>query len=277
MNNCKDYAMEKKIELKTKVEELATRKKTPVLTIFQVGDNPSSNSYIKGKMSDCREVGIYTYHRVFPESVTTQELVEAITYSHRHSSGIIVQLPLPEHINLAEVHEAIYPDYDVDGFRKDSFFTPCTPRGVIDYLKYENFDFQGKVACVIGRSDIVGKPLRELLLAEDMTVITCHSKTPKVTMQRMIESADIVFIAINPIEYFDEDWFHALDGKHIIDIGLGLNENNKLRGNIKKEVKDQLIKDNPHRIIVSGIGGVGLLTRVTLLDAVVQAESIKIH
>lgn len=93
----------------------------------------------------------------------------------------------------------------------------------------------------------------------------------------MIESADIVFTAINPIEYFDEDWFHTLDGKHIIDIGLGFNENNKLRGNIKKEVKDQLIKDNPHRIIVSGIGGVGLLTRVTLLDAVVQAESMKIY
>lgn len=277
MNNCKDYAIEKKIELKTKVEELVARKKTPVLTIFQVGDNPSSNSYIKGKMNDCREVGIYAYHRVFPESVTTQELVEAITHSHRHSSGIIVQLPLPEHINLAEIHKTIYPDYDVDGFRKDSFFTPCTPRGVIDYLKYENFDFQGKVACVIGRSDIVGKPLRELLLAEDMTVITCHSKTPKETMRQMIKSADIVFTAINPIEYFDEDWFHTLDGKHIIDIGLGFNENNKLRGNIKKEVKDQLIKDNPHKIIVSGIGGVGLLTRVTLLDAVVQAESMKIH
>ena len=277
MNNCKDYAIEKKMELQTKVEELVISKRAPVLTIFQVGNNPSSNSYIKGKMDDCVEVGIHAHHQTFPESVTTQELVEAITHSHSYSSGIIVQLPLPEHIDLAAIHKAIYPDYDVDGFRKDSYFTPCTPQGVIDYLKYENFDFQGKVACVIGRSDIVGKPLRELLLAEDMTVITCHSKTPKVTMSQMIESADIVFTAINPIEYFDEDWFHVLDGKHIIDIGLGFNENNKLRGNIKKEVKDQLIKDNPHKIIVSGIGGVGLLTRVTLLDAVVQAESIKIH
>lgn len=269
MNRCKEFSENMKNLIKTKVEEKDT---IPMLTIIQIGDNPSSNSYIKGKVADCQEVGIIPNHKRFSEDITTAELVQEIELADAYSDGVIVQLPLPKHIDIETVQNAVSSGHDVDGFGILSHFKPCTPAGVIRYLEYEDFDFKGKIACVIGRSDIVGRPLAEMLLEKDMTVIICHSKTPRETMMQMVESADIVFTAINPIEFFDEEWFDSLNDRHIIDIGLGVNADGKLRGNIKKEVKDQLIADNPNKIIVSGVGGVGLLTRVTLLEHTLIAQ-----
>lgn len=269
MNHCKTFSENMKNLIKTKVSGMVEK---PILTIIQVGNNPSSNSYIKGKIADCQATGIKHNHLQFSEDITTDELVHKIETADAYSDGTIVQLPLPKHIDIKTVQNAISSGHDVDGFSILSHFKPCTPAGVIKYLEYEDFDFKGKTACVIGRSDIVGKPLAEMLLEKDMTVIVCHSKTPRETMMQMVESADIVFTAINPIEFFDEEWFDSLNGRHIIDIGLGVNADGKLRGNIKKEVKDQLITDNPNKIIVSGVGGVGLLTRITLLEHTLIAQ-----
>ena len=199
MISCKEYAEIKKAELKEKIAELGF---TPKLAVIQVGDNPASNSYIAGKKKDCEEVGIELVHLVYPKDISQNELIAEVAYfcSLPYNTGLIVQLPLPDHINVKEIQKHIWKTKDVDGFHPSSFFDPCTPLGIINYLKYNDYEFEGKNALVIGRSDIVGKPLARMLTDLDCTVTLAHSKTYNLSDHTC--TADILFTCIDKIGYF---------------------------------------------------------------------------
>ena len=270
MITCKEYTDLRKKELKEYIKEKGLH---PTLVVIQVGDRPESNSYIRGKMRDCEEVGIECVVVNYGEDITQEGLWQRIKFHNlqKNVHGIIVQLPLPKHIDVKKVQDDIYTRKDVDGFRSDSPFDPCTPKGVIDYLKYVGYEFEGKDALVIGRSDIVGKPLARMLTDLDCTVTLAHSKTKD--LDSKIGSADIVFTAINAIEYFDDVWrFPILPDTDIVDIGLGVGSDGKLHGNISAEYVE-CIKNHQvnNAFIISGTGGVGLLTRLSLLENVVKA------
>ena len=274
MLSCKEYTDLRKKELKAYIEEKGLH---PKLVVIQVGDRPESNSYIRGKMRDCEEVGIECEVKKYNENFTQFQLENVLYQLNFKNSvhGIIVQLPLPDHINVKAIQGWIYSRKDVDGFGLNSPFDPCTPKGVIDYLKFIGYEFEGKDALVIGRSDIVGKPLARMLTDLDCTVTLAHSKSDKT--REHTRNADIIFTAIDKIEYFDwdvGDFMYGSDGPDIIDIGLGVGDDGKLHGNLTRfcveYLRENFYKDND-RILISGTGGVGLLTRLALLENVVKA------
>lgn len=276
MLTCKEYTDLKKKELKKYIEEHDLH---PTLVVIQVGDRPESNSYIRGKMRDCEEVGIKCVIDKIPdeEDWVTQEYMERTLVRYGLDDrihGIIVQLPLPDRFDVKELQSHIFSRKDVDGFTLGSPFDPCTPKGVIDYLKFIGYEFDGKDALVIGRSDIVGKPLARMLTDLDCTVTLAHSKS--FNMSDHITFADVVFTCIDRIEYYDGDYcFPVSPDTDVIDIGLGPGEDGKLHGNIEQGfveyIKNLQFND---RFIISGTGGVGLLTRLALLENVVKAAEL---
>lgn len=274
MLSCKEYTDLKKKELKKYIEEHGLK---PKLVVIQVGGRPESNSYIRGKMRDCEEVGIECVVERFATDVPQTTLEQKILYYDYipSVSGIILQLPVPEHIDVKRIQGLINIRKDVDGFNQNSKFEPCTPKGVIDYLKFIGYEFEGKDALVIGRSDIVGKPLARMLTDLDCTVTLAHSKS--FNMSDHITFADVVFTCIDRIEYYDGDYcFPVSPDTDVIDIGLGPGEDGKLHGNIEhgfvEYIKNLQFND---RFIISGTGGVGLLTRLALLENVVKAAEMQ--
>lgn len=272
MLTCKEYTELKKKELKKYIEDNGLK---PCLVVIQVGDRPESNSYIRGKMRDCGEVGIECIVHKYDVGVT-QGLLEGLIKAFNMNPdihGIILQLPVPEYIDVKRIQNLIDIRKDVDGFNPMSPFDPCTPKGVIDYLKYNNYEFEGKDALVIGRSDIVGKPLARMLTDLDCTVTLAHSKTEHLTYH--MSNADVVFTCINKIEHFK---INTVDypGQSVdfIDIGLGLGEDGKLHGNLHHRDVEDYKKEHPYNICISGTGGVGLLTRLALLQNVVRAAEM---
>ena len=268
MISCKDYAALKKEELKTKIDEHIIIR--PYLSVIQIGDDPASNSYIKGKQRDCEEVGIFFSHYRFSSDISHDELKEFIADLNEDPiyNGIILQLPVPSHIDVKDIQRLIDPAKDVDGFNPDSYFQPCTPLGVINYLKFNGYHFRGKNACVIGRSDIVGKPLAKMLLDLDCTVTICHSKSD---LRSVLPCQDIVFTCINQIEFFDETYFAPY--QDVIDIGLGKGTDGKLHGNLTEAayLQQKEYTGTNNSVVISGTGGVGLLTRLELLNNTYKA------
>ena len=268
MISCKDYAALKKEELKTKIDEHIIIR--PYLAVIQIGDDPASNSYIKGKQRDCEEVGIFFSHYRFSSDISHDELKEFISYLNEDPiyNGIILQLPVPSHIDVKDIQRLIDPAKDVDGFNPDSSFQPCTPLGVINYLKFNGYHFRGKNACVIGRSDIVGKPLAKMLLDLDCTVTVCHSRSD---LRSILPCQDIIFTCINQIEFFDETYFAPY--QDVIDIGLGKGTDGKLHGNLTEAayLQQKEYTGTNNSVVISGTGGVGLLTRLELLNNTYKA------
>lgn len=268
MISCKDYAALKKEELKTKIDENIIIR--PYLAVIQIGDDPASNSYIKGKQRDCEEVGIFFSHYRFSSDISHDELKEFIADLNEDPiyNGIILQLPVPSHIDVKDIQRLIDPAKDVDGFNSDSYFQPCTPLGVINYLKFNGYHFRGKNACVIGRSDIVGKPLAKMLLDLDCTVTVCHSKSD---LRSVLPCQDIIFTCINQIEFFDETYFAPY--QDVIDIGLGKGTDGKLHGNLTEAayLQQKEYTGTNNSVVISGTGGVGLLTRLELLNNTYKA------
>lgn len=264
--DCVSIANEIKEQIKIEVKTLSEK---PTLVVIQVGNNPASSSYIKGKKNDCEEVGIHCKHIHIVESFRETELIELIRELNIDDTvtGMIVQLPLPEHINEKRVLKEVAIEKDVDGFRTESIFTPCTPLGIMKILDILENDLTGKNAVVIGRSDIVGRPVAELLLRRNCTVTVCHSKTKQLTDYTKI--ADIIIVAvgkqgvINSLE-------HIKDGAIIVDVGINRNAEGKLCGDVDlNDVTDTGMHDN---VLVTPVPkGVGLLTRVMLLNNVVLA------
>lgn len=254
MQNIKEYVAEKKILLK---EEIAQLEKTPKLAVIQVGNNQASNAYVKGKIKDCAEVGIEYEHCLLDEDITQEELNKEIIRLNEDVSvsGVIVQLPVPD--GLVVDLNLISPDKDIDGFRIDSKFIPCTPLGIMNYLKDNDVVFDGKNAVVIGRSDIVGKPIAGLLQDENCTVTICHSHTKDISFYT--KNADIIIVATGHRHTLTPDMIGD-NSPIVIDVGINRNEDNKLCGDC----------DYNDIVDVCGFvspvpGGVGLLTRLALL------------
>lgn len=262
MNKMKEYAAMRKAQLKEKIQELNAQNKSEIwLLIIQVGNNEASNRYIRNKMKDCEEVGIIAHHYKCPIEITTGELVDFIIKYQNQYAGVIIQQPLPAHIDQKAIDCAIRPTKDVDGFHPLTKFKPATARGIVDYLEWRNFDFEGANAVIIGRSNIVGKPVAKLLLKKDCNVTICHSKTPHKNLMNYIYDADLIICAVGKEKFLDCTF---LTNTPIIDVGINFDENGKLCGDCFGETEGFTnISPVP--------GGVGLLTRVALLENVVEA------
>lgn len=262
--SCREYAKLVKDELKEKVKKMD---KKPVLTVIQVGDDLASNSYIKGKEKDCDEVGITFNHLKYESSISEFELLNVITNMRDFSDGIIVQLPLPDSINVDKIIEAIPKSKDVDGFRRDSDFDCCTPKGIIDWLQYNNYDLVGTNVVVLGRSKIVGKPLVNMLIDRGATVTCCNSHTSDGYEFEMTNKADLVISAIGKPKFLSWSDF-SVDCDIVVDVGMNRDENGKLCGDVDRE---SVLSIYPEIYVTPVPGGVGLLTRVSLLKNVVES------
>ena len=186
--------------------------------------------------------------------------------SSKEVDGIIIQLPIPDKYNVKTLQQFISPEKDVDGFRKDSLYNPCTPQGIMDWLEANDIDLRGKLVTVLGRSEIVGKPLVNMLIDKGATVISCNSKTQKDYMGSFMAMSDIVISAIGKPKNFDYTWFD--DETIIIDVGINRDKDGKLCGDIDKEDVDGFFGELCYVTPVPG--GVWLLTRVTLLKNVMR-------
>lgn len=266
MVTCKDYVQFVKNKLKTKIKGM---EKKPVLAIIQVGDNQASNSYVKGKVKDCEEVGIRCIVSKLDKAIEEHELLYHIELTTCVADGIIVQLPLPKHINVEHVKNAIPKEKDVDGFRQDSKFDCCTPKGIIDWLYFNGYDVCGKNIVVLGRSEIVGKPLVNMLIDRGATVTCCNSHTDYgYEMQITNNDADVIVSAIGKAKFLDLANIGS-DCEIVVDVGINRDDAGKLCGDVNRESVEKLRQDT---YVTPVPGGVGLLTRVSLLKNVVEAH-----
>lgn len=266
--SCKDYVEIKKKELK---EEIRHFNRKPALAVIQIDNDQASNSYIKGKQKDCDEIGIEMRHVNIYSNVAGQKEVECIIkdIAKSDADGIIIQLPIPDKYDLERLQHLIPPEKDVDGFRRDSCFKPCTPKGIIDWMEYNNFEFKGKDCCVLGRSKIVGLPLTNMLIEKGATVTCCNSTTP--STEYYTRNADYVFSAIGIPHYFDfSDFFEYCE--LIADIGINRIKDNKLCGDINCCSFEEYLSGT---YVTPVPGGVGLLTRTSLMQNVVDAYKIQ--
>ena len=251
---------------------------TPCLAVLLVGDDPASQVYVRGKANDCEACGIESRVIRLPAGTTQAELLARLGALAADSAvhGILVQLPLPRHIDPAAVIEAIPPEKDVDGFTPvnagrllngEPCFAPCTPAGCLRMIEAAGVDLDGKHAVVVGRSNIVGKPMAMLLLNADATVTVCHSKTQG--LQEICAQADILVVAIGRAKFVTADM--VKEGAIVIDVGMDRDENGKLCGNVdfaSVQGKASLITPVP--------GGVGPMTITMLLyNTVVAARRSK--
>ena len=248
-------------------------KRVPHLATILVGNDPASIKYVNSKNKDCEEVGIKTTHIHLDENITEEELMDKIFTLNldNHIDGILVQLPLPSHIDDKRIMNNIFPSKDVDCFHPvnvgnmyigNSKLLPCTPKGIIRILEYIEFEYmyeslKGLKAVVIGRSNIVGKPIAKLLMDKDMTVTICHSKTQNIIDE--VKQADIVIAAVGKPKMIKSDWLK--EGAIVIDAGINVDENGKLCGDVDLEDVIDKVK-----FITPVPGGVGLLTRAMLLE-----------
>lgn len=248
MKDIKDYVSKRKQELKELITEPIT------FAVVQVGENEASNRY---KKKDCEEVGIKCEWYWYPEDITEDELLAEIGDLQPYVDALMVLMPLPQHISVEKVKTAINPEKDVDGFHPMSKFEPCTPKGIIDYLDYCRFPFEGSDVLVIGRSDIVGKPLARMLLDRDCTVTLAHSKTKR--LRDKIERADLIVCAVGKANFLNCYAIHV----PVIDVGINFDENGKLVGDCF---------NTEGREVTPVPGGVGLLTRMALLENVIRSK-----
>lgn len=260
-------------ECKEKVAALKQEGKEVCLVVVQVGEDPASSVYVRNKIKACEEIGIVSKSYKLEENTTEEELLQLIDTLNKDNSvnGILVQLPLPKHMDEKTITQAISPKKDVDGFHNESVgalvlgqegFLSCTPAGIIQLLKRSNIEIEGKHCVIVGRSNIVGKPMALLLLRENATVTICHSKTKN--LKEMTKQGDIVVAAIGKPKFFDETYIK--DGAVVIDVGIHRDENGKLCGDVdfqKVEVKASAITPVP--------GGVGPMTIAMLMDNCVNS------
>ncbi|CAM5203987.1 Bifunctional protein FolD OS=Ureibacillus acetophenoni OX=614649 GN=folD PE=3 SV=1 [Ureibacillus acetophenoni] len=256
-----------------RVVKLKDQGVTPGLAVILVGDNPASQTYVRNKQKSCEAIGIYSELVKLPEDTKESELLEQIQQLNKRQDihGILVQLPLPKHINEDNVIATIAPEKDVDGFSPVSVgkmmlgqdtFLPCTPFGVMKLLEYIGVDLAGKHAVVVGRSHIVGKPMGQLLLQKDATVTYTHSKTndlPSITKQ-----ADILIAAVGRANFITKE--HVKPGAIVIDVGINRDENNKLVGDVHFDDVSPIASH-----ITPVPGGVGPMTITMLLFNTVQS------
>ncbi len=262
-----------KDELKQKVAALKAQGKTGALAVIQVGEDPASSVYVRNKKNACAYIGIESLAYELPEETTEEELLNLIAELNEKDSvkGILVQLPLPKHICEDKVIRAISPDKDVDGFHPQSVgamtigepgFLSCTPAGIIQLLVRSDIEIAGKHCVVIGRSNIVGKPMALLMLRENATVTVTHSKTKN--LPEICRQADILIVAIGKPQFIGAEY--VKEGAVVIDVGIHRDENNKLCGDVKYAEVEPIAS-----AITPVPGGVGPMTIAMLMNNCVQS------
>ncbi len=265
-----------KEEVKKEVGELKEKGISVGLAVILVGDNPASKIYVNNKKKACEETGIVSSEYVLPENASESEVLSLVETLNNEKSvnGILCQLPLPAQIDEKKVIRAISPQKDVDAFHSENVghimigdysFLPCTPAGIMEMLKYYNIEVSGKNCVVIGRSNIVGKPMALLLLHKNGTVTVCHSKT--VNLKEITKNADILVAAVGKAKFVTEDM--VKEGAVVIDVGMN-REEGKLCGDVDFEnvsKKASFITPVP--------GGVGPMTIATLLKNTVTAAKLQ--
>ena len=269
----KRISKEIKDELKAEVDALKGRGIQICLAVVQVGQDPASCVYVNNKKKACAYVGIESESYELPEEVSEEELlalVDRLNHSG-HVNGILVQLPLPDHIDEDKIIRAISPDKDVDGFHPVSVgrlwigepgFLSCTPAGIIQLLKRSGISIDGKECVVVGRSNIVGKPMAALLLREHATVTVAHSHTKN--LREITKRADILIVAIGKRQFIDAGY--VKEGAVVIDVGMHRDDNNKLCGDI---VFDEIYEKAS--AVTPVPGGVGPMTIAMLMNNCVEA------
>jgi methylenetetrahydrofolate dehydrogenase (NADP+)/methenyltetrahydrofolate cyclohydrolase len=254
-------------------EEAAKLPRKPGLAVILVGENPASKVYVAGKEKDCTECDIVSFPYKLSEETTQEDLLRLISELNNREEvdGILVQLPLPKHLDEREVINAIAPDKDVDCFHPvnvgkmsigEPAFLPCTPAGCMEMLKEYEIDVRGKRCVVLGRSNIVGKPMAMLLTAADGTVTTCHSRT--VDIPAICAEADILVSAIGKTKFVTADM--VKDGAVVIDVAMNRDENGKLCGDV-----DFAAVAPKCSYITPVPGGVGPMTRAMLMENILTA------
>lgn len=256
----KDYVNKRKTELKEEISKLSEK---PCLIIIQVNNDPASDAYVRGKLKDGAEVGANVILDKQQPTISQDDLIKLINKYNNDPKvhGLIVQMPLPKHINENIIKLSVNPKKDVDGFHPMSTFSPCTPKGIIDYLKSEKVEIMGKNAVVIGRSNIVGKPMQILLRNESANVTQLHSKTTRSDMEFYLAHADIIVVAVGHQHFLDHT-YKLKESAVIVDVGINRDETG-LHGDAEPNLKVRLQTPVP--------GGVGLLTRLTLLVNLLEA------
>lgn len=264
----KQISKEIKEELKIEVEHLKQQGREICLAVVQVGNDPASTVYVNNKKKACAYIGIRSESYELPETITERELLELVERLNTDEkvSGILVQLPLPKTLNEEKILRAISPEKDVDGFHPVSVgrlwlgekgFLSCTPAGIIQLLKRSGISIEGKECVVVGRSNIVGKPMAALLLRENATVTIAHSKTRN--LKEVTKRADILIAAVGHQQMIDDSYIK--EGAVVIDVGMHRNAQNKLCGDVDFEkVKEKASAITPVP------GGVGPMTIAMLMN-----------
>ena len=268
----KRISAEIKDELKREAAEWKEKGKEAALAVIQVGNDPASSVYVRNKKRACEYIGIGSLNYELPEETTEAELLDLIAElnAKKEVSGILVQLPLPKHMDEDKVIRAIDPAKDVDGFHPQNVgalvigqkgFVSCTPAGIIELLKRNDIEIDGKHCVVVGRSNIVGKPMALLMLRENATVTVTHSHTSN--LKEICKQADILIVAIGKNQFITADY--VKEGAVVIDVGIHRDENNKLSGDVKFDEVEPLAS-----AITPVPGGVGPMTIAMLMNNCVE-------
>ncbi|MBO4292927.1 MAG: bifunctional methylenetetrahydrofolate dehydrogenase/methenyltetrahydrofolate cyclohydrolase FolD [Clostridia bacterium] len=273
----KELAKITRQNLKIDCDDLKEQGIIPKLAVIMVGDNPASKVYVKNKSKACEEVGIEYEEFLLEENTTQEELINLIKELNKREdiTGILLQSPIPAHLDINEAFRTISPEKDVDGFHPvnvgkltlgQDTFVSCTPYGVIKMFEKYNIDLEGKNVVIIGRSNIVGKPLIQCCLNKNATVTVCHSRTKDIV--EYTKKADIVIVAIGKAKFLKADM--VKDGAVVIDVGINRGEDGKLCGDVDFEnvcEKASYITPVP--------GGVGPMTIAMLMNNVIKAAKNK--
>lgn len=277
--NGKEVALSVKLELKAEVASMKEETGvTPGLVVVLVGENPASKVYVRNKGKACEEVGIRSIQHTLPETTTEEALLDLISELNRSEDvhGILVQLPLPKQINEEKVLEAIHPSKDVDGFHPYNMgrlmignptLQPCTPYGIMKLIESTGVEISGKEAVIIGRSNIVGKPMAMMLLRRNATVTICHSKTAD--LAKKVAGADIVVAAIGKAGFVEGGWIK--EGALVIDVGINRTAEGTLVGDVDYEGASKKAS-----YITPVPGGVGPMTIAMLLKNTVEAAKASV-
>ena len=269
MISCKEYVEIQKKELEEKVKGF---KRKPKLVVVQVDHDKASDSYIKSKRNASSDIGIIFEHveidsGKYSNDDLAKKLIELNT--DPEVDGIIVQLPIPDKYDVEELQKCISPDKDVDGFRPDSCFDSCTPKGIRDWLKFNGFNFKGKNVTVVGRGKTVGLPFVNMAIKEGATVTCCNSSTK--SLSRFMYNSDLVVVAIGRAKYFNSDDFKNVG--IVVDVGINRDENGKLCGDVDSSDFERCL---PNTYCTPVPGGVGKMTVITLMQNIVEAYEMHV-
>ena len=275
--NGKEVAKKIKEDLKLEVDQIKEKGFIPKLAVVMVGINEASKVYVKNKSKACDTIGVEFEEFLLEENTTEEELFELIDRLNedKNINGILVQAPIPKHLDQNKAFRRIKPEKDVDGFNPinvgdlsigNDCFISCTPYGVMKILEYYNIGLEGKNAVVLGRSNIVGKPMVQCLLSKNATVTVCHSRTQNI--KEITKNADILIAAIGKAKFVTEDM--VKEGAIVIDVGINRLDNGKICGDVDFEAVESKVK-----AITPVPGGVGPMTIAMLMNNLVKATKLQ--